>query len=76
MELLYNSKLHPKFLCINLIEDSAGNCFKIPNYCINEPYHEKKLVSDTKIKNLQVEVLFLSRSNLYKYTKAGRDAFF
>ena len=32
--------------CINHLIDENGNQYKIPNYCINEPYFEKVLEND------------------------------
>ena len=32
--------------CINHLIDDNGNQYKIPNYCINEPYFEKVLEND------------------------------
>ena len=29
--------------CINICVDPQGNIYKVPNYCINEPYFEKEL---------------------------------
>ena len=30
--------------CINMLVDMEGNIYRIPNYCINEPYFEKQLL--------------------------------
>jgi len=36
-ELLFDSQLKPYAGCINVIYDSKGNLYEIPNYCIHDP---------------------------------------
>ena len=38
--------------CINHLIDKNGIEYKIPNYCINEPYFERKLNENIKIENI------------------------
>jgi hypothetical protein len=33
--------------CINMCVDPKGNIFRVPNYCINDPYFEKELKEKT-----------------------------
>ena len=39
--LLEEYGIKPVNGCINHLVDSKGNYYKIPNYCINDPYFEK-----------------------------------
>jgi hypothetical protein len=39
---------------INFLIDEFGNEYRIPNYCINDPYFEKNLLDLEKEINLQV----------------------
>ena len=41
--LLNEYNIKPLKGCINHLIDKNGNEYKIPNYCINDPYFEKKL---------------------------------
>ena len=34
--------------CINLIQDSNKKYYKIPNFCINDPYFEKNINQHNK----------------------------
>ena len=38
--------------CINITYDASGALYEIPNYCINEPYFERKLNENIKIENI------------------------
>lgn len=44
--------------CINKIIDKNGNIYKIPNYCINEPYYEKKTITNDKAKKENFKIKF------------------
>ena len=43
--------------CINHLIDDKGNHYKIPNYCINEPYFERSL-NEGEIKENNINIVF------------------
>ena len=43
--------------CINHLIDDKGNHYKIPNYCINEPYFERSL-NEEEIKENNINIIF------------------
>ena len=43
--------------CINHLIDEKGNEYKIPNYCINEPYYERYL-NNEEIKENIINIIF------------------
>ena len=49
--------------CINELKDKNGNIYKIPNYCINDPYFERviKDYDEKKIENEEKEI------RIYRY---------
>ena len=43
--------------CINHIRDNAGKDYYIPNFCINDPYFEKKLEEQNQdVKDINVRI--------------------
>jgi hypothetical protein len=42
--------------CINYLEDSKGNFYKIPNYCINDPYFRKDVKDEQNVKEENINV--------------------
>ena len=42
--------------CINHLVDSKGNYYKIPNYCINEPYFGKDTKDEKEVKNENIKI--------------------
>lgn len=57
---MHDTLLRPLKDCINVVYDSKGYLYEIPNYCINDPYkyeidEEKKtnLVPEEKIINVK-----------------------
>ena len=57
--LLSANFLTPVNGCLNQIMDNYKKCYLIPNFCINDPYFEKNIISnninDENI-NKQIEV--------------------
>ena len=42
--------------CINYLKDEYGNKYKIPNYCINDPYFERNIfVNNTENKIMKIK---------------------
>jgi hypothetical protein len=63
--------LKPLAGCINELRDKNGKIFRIPNFCINDPYFEKIIpIDDEKIQKIP-EQIFVNLYNLYlnKYFK-------
>ena len=56
--------------CINECKDKYGNIYKVPNYCINDPYFERKLNdNDNKtIKNELIDVKFYRYGNFEPFS--------
>ena len=42
--------------CINNLIDSKGNHYKIPNYCINDPYFEKIEIYEKKVEEKMIKI--------------------
>ena len=42
--------------CINNLEDSKGNFYKIPNYCINDPYFRIDVKDEQNVKEENINV--------------------
>jgi hypothetical protein len=70
--VIQNSGLKTINGCLNQLKDSKGKVYKIPNYCINDPYFEKiiesedleKLQKERSIKYLKINIY-----NLYENKK-------
>jgi hypothetical protein len=63
--------LKPAAGCINELKDKSGNLFRIPNYCINDPYFEKIITIDDEKSQKIPEKISVNLYNLYlnKYYK-------
>lgn len=46
--------------CINNLIDEKGNKYKIPNYCINDPYYERNFAKDYNKEKKNIKVKFYS----------------
>ena len=44
--------LKPQNGCINLLKDCKGKFYKVPNYCINDPYFEKIIMQEDTNKDI------------------------
>ena len=42
--------------CINICTDNQGNIFRVPNYCINDPYFELELLNNNEAKGENIEI--------------------
>ena len=42
--------------CINMCVDPEGNIFRVPNYCINDPYFELELLNNNEAKGENIEI--------------------
>lgn len=54
--------------CINMCKDEQGNIYRVPNYCINDPYYELQLLPKNNNKNKEIGVILVDSSN-QKHTK-------
>ena len=43
--------------CINLIQDNEGIIYRVPNFCINQPYFEKEIAKLDKIQGINSKTL-------------------
>ena len=55
-EFLYKNNMKTLEGCINLCIDNQGNVFRIPNYCINDPYFQLELLEKEKSKGDEIEI--------------------
>ena len=44
--------------CVNHLIDEEGNEYRIPNYCINDPYFEKENLDEKDIKEEKIKLKF------------------
>ena len=58
--LLEEYKITPVNCCINHLKDSKGNEYKIPNYCINDPY-KYEILENEKEKPKEEKITFKLR---------------
>ena len=62
--LLKEYNIKPVNGCINHLVDSKGNYYKIPNYCINDPYFEKIIVDENNVKEEKIKIKLYGWKNL------------
>ena len=62
--LLKEYNIKPVNGCINHLVDSKGNYYKIPNYCINDPYFEKIIVDENNVKEEKINIKLYGWKNL------------
>ena len=62
-EYLYKNNMKTLEGCINLCMDNQGNIFRVPNYCINDPYFELELLDKEKSKGDEIEIILIDVVN-------------
>jgi hypothetical protein len=62
-EFLYKNNMKTLEGCINICKDNQGNIFRVPNYCINDPYFELELLDKDKDKGENIEIKLLDIVN-------------
>ena len=62
-DYLYKNKIKTVDGCINECIDSKGNIYKVPNYCINDPYFELEILPKDNLHNEIIEVKLIDISN-------------
>ena len=55
-EFLYKNNMKTIEGCINLCSDNQGNVFRVPNYCINDPYFQLELLDKEKAEGEEIEI--------------------
>jgi hypothetical protein len=55
-EFLYKNNMNTLNGCINICTDNQGNIFRVPNYCINDPYFELELLNNNEAKGENIEI--------------------
>ena len=63
LQYLKHFHIEPINGCINECKDIDGNIYKIPNYCINDPYYER-IISHTNYNQIEENIL---KIRFYKY---------
>ena len=69
-EFLYKNNMKTLEGCINICCDKQGNIFRIPNYCINDPYFQLELLNnkDSKEENIEIKLFDIINQKKYNYT--------
>ena len=55
-EYLYKNNIKTLDGCINQCVDAYGNIYKVPNFCINDPYFELELLPKDNSHNEEIEI--------------------
>ena len=65
-EFLYKNGFNTVDGCINMCIDKEGNIFRIPNYCINDPYYELELLpaKEGEVKNIDIKLVDSTQKKL------------
>lgn len=62
---MQDTMLRPLKDCINIVYDSKGILYEIPNYCINDPYKFELEEDDEKIKSEDIKEIELNVKSFY-----------
>lgn len=62
MKLLRSHDLTPMDNCLTFIKDNKGQIYRVPNWCINDPYYEKALNLE---RNSSVKMLKIVIQDIY-----------
>ena len=58
-DFLYKNNMKTMEGCINMCSDNEGNIFRVPNYCINDPYFQLELLDKNESKkgeNIEIKL--------------------
>ena len=55
-DFLYKNNIKTLEGCINICTDNQGNIFRVPNYCINDPYFKLELLEKDESKSESIEI--------------------
>lgn len=70
---LENLKLKPVNGCINQLKDKKGKIYRVPNYCINDPYFEK-IISNNPV-NLETRKSKLIKIKLFDFYNSSNRSY-
>ena len=62
-EYLYKNNIKTLDGCINQCVDAYGNIYKVPNFCINDPYFELELLPKDNSHNEEIEIILFDIIN-------------
>ena len=62
-EYLYKNNMKTLNGCINQCVDSMNNIYKVPNFCINDPYFELEILPEDKSHNKPLEIILFDLCN-------------
>lgn len=62
-EFLFKNNMKTLNGCINMCTDDEGNIFRVPNYCINDPYFQLELLNNNESKGENIEIKLLDVVN-------------
>ena len=62
--LLEEYKIKPVNGCVNHLIDEKGNEYRIPNYCINDPYFGKENLDEKNINEEKIKLKFYGYKNI------------
>jgi hypothetical protein len=60
--------------CINYLRDEMGNCYYIPNFCINDPFFEKQFTINEQ-KPPEIKTINLLIYDLYENKTSNLEVF-
>ena len=62
-EYLYKNNMKCKSGCINEVVDANGYIYRIPNFCINDPYFELEILPQDNSHNETINIILFDISN-------------
>jgi len=62
-EYLHKNNMKCKSGCINEVVDSYGNIYKIPNFCINDPYFELEILPQDNSHSETINIILFDITN-------------
>ena len=62
-EFLFKNNIKTLNGCINICIDNQGNIFRVPNYCINDPYFKLELLDKDESNEENIEIILFDVVN-------------
>ena len=62
-EFLFKNNMKTLNGCINICIDNQGNIFRVPNYCINDPYFKLELLDKDESNEENIEIILFDVVN-------------
>lgn len=65
LKLLKNHELVPIDNCLKLVQDNKGQIYRVPNWCINDPFYEKalNLERNSSVKKIKIWIQDIYNNN-------------